>query len=113
MFNYIVKQGETITDVVINATGQLQDNWEKVLNANNYTEWVPDIVAGQSIIIPDDVVFQENNLRNLKNYPICNSQPSDISEQFSNIVNSLDTRKEFEDNELFEFEDSEQFLFQQ
>ena len=48
---YVVRGGETIKDVVINATGTI-DNWDVILTANDFTDWVPSLIVGQKIIIP-------------------------------------------------------------
>jgi len=48
---YVVRGGETIKDVVINATGTI-DNWDAILTANDFTDWVPSLRVGQKVIIP-------------------------------------------------------------
>ena len=55
--DYIVKQGETILDVSVNATGSPL-NIEKILDVNNIDTWTPTLVAGQQLTIPDDVELQ-------------------------------------------------------
>jgi|YelNatPaOPRAMG01_1025707.scaffolds.fasta_scaffold37442_5 hypothetical protein len=69
---YFVRTGETITDCVINATGTI-DNWEEILNANGFTEWVPDLYPGQQVLIPDTVELQNNVLVVLNKYPANNA----------------------------------------
>jgi phage tail protein X len=68
---YTVKTGETITDVLLNSTGTIA-NWEAVLNANNFTDWTPDLYPGQQIIIPDDSEIQNNVLVVTTKYPANN-----------------------------------------
>ena len=53
--NYIVRNGETFSDVCLNATGDI-NQWEVILKANNFTDWVPDLYPGQSIYIPDSAI---------------------------------------------------------
>lgn len=77
---YIVKPEESITDVVLNATGSLI-NWDAVLTANEFTDWTPRLKAGQSVIIPDTVNIDSNTKRQLSSYPASNS--------FSDLVVSL------------------------
>ena len=68
---YTVKIGETIGDVILNATGNLL-NWQTILDANNFTDWNPDLYIGQQIIIPSDVDLQLNVLNQLTLYPVNN-----------------------------------------
>ena len=68
---YTVKQGETITDVVFNATGNLL-NWSLILDANGFTDWTPELYAGQQIIIPSTVDLQLNIMYELSKFPINN-----------------------------------------
>jgi hypothetical protein len=71
--DYIVKQGETITDICLNATGSI-NNWEAILKANNFTDWNTILQVGQSVYIPDDtVVNQSNNILLFQKYPACNN----------------------------------------
>lgn len=69
---YIVHPLESITDVVMNATGSLS-NWDMILTANNFTDWTPDLQPGQNIIIPDGVFIDNNTLRQLGLYPSSNN----------------------------------------
>ena len=87
-FNYIVKVGETIGDVVMNATGSF-NNWDVILTANGFTEWAPALAAGQSVIIPDNVFVDQNTKRQLTSYPASNISVSDVYDQIENIVDQL------------------------
>lgn len=69
---YIVKVGESIRDVVANSTGNMA-NWDIILQANDFTDWTPDLLAGQQIIIPDNAVLDTNTIRKLQSYPLSNS----------------------------------------
>lgn len=69
MTTYTIRQGETILDVSVNATGSPL-NIEKILDANNIDTWTPTLVAGQQLTIPDDVELQTNNLWDLQRYPV-------------------------------------------
>ena len=70
--NYIIKQGESIGDAVLNATGSI-NNLSAILEANDFTDWTPTLTVGQSIYIPGTVIIQPNNLRKLQSYPACNN----------------------------------------
>ena len=72
MTNYTVREGETILDVAVNATGS-PVNLEAILDANNFDTWTPALTPGQVIIIPDNVEIQPNNLQDLKSYPVCDA----------------------------------------
>lgn len=76
--NYIVRVGETIRDVVINAAGSFDTNgtsnanWDAILTAMGATDWVPPLAPGQSIPIPSTVSIDANTLRNRTTYPANN-----------------------------------------
>lgn len=89
MANYIVKFGESLWDVVLNISGSLT-NLDAVLEANGFTDWVPVIIAGQSIIIPDTIFIDSNNVRELANYPSCNNSVADINAKIISIFASID-----------------------
>lgn len=89
MSTYTVKPGETITDVVINSTGNI-DNWDAILTANEFEDWTPELAAGQVIQIPDDlVVVDQNTLRAVQSYPICNASVSDVYDQIDEVLEVL------------------------
>lgn len=85
MSAYIIKQGETITDVVGNSTGNI-DNWDAILTANGFDDWTPQLVAGQAIQIPDNLDVDQNTQRQLATYPICNTSVNDVYDQIDAIV---------------------------
>jgi len=88
---YTVRENETIKDVCLNSTGTI-DNWESILNANDFTEWVPTLTAGQKIVIPPDAEIQNNVLFVTTKYPSNNGPDianfdtlvSDFISNFSN-----------------------------
>lgn len=80
---YTVRTGETIVDVCLNATGTIA-NWEIILNANNFTDWTPDLFVGQQILIPDAVEIQNNVLIVTTKYP-ANNAPG-----ISNLISLID-----------------------
>lgn len=86
--NYIVKAGDTIGDVVMNATGSL-NNLDAILTANDFTTWTPDLLAGQSILIPDTVVIDQNTKRQLSIYPASNVSVNDVYGQIDGLINQL------------------------
>lgn len=95
MSTYIVKEEESILDVVENSTGARigpngVDNWEIIVTANNFDTWTPDLVAGQVITIPDDQVdLDPNILRQLQTYPVCNNLDEDVLDQLTTIMGIL------------------------
>lgn len=86
--NYIVKVGESIGDVVMNTTGSI-NNWDVILTANGFDSWVPELQAGQAILIPDNVVIDQNTKRQLDSYPAANNTVNDVFQQIDNLVNQL------------------------
>jgi hypothetical protein len=102
---YTVSQGETIVDVILNATGTL-DNWETILNANGFTDWNPTLYVGQEIII-EYLDLQNNNIIQFLSYPLNNdSGINDLDEQISNLISNFDTTILFDnDYEEVEFDD--------
>ena len=91
---YVVKQGETITDVVVNSCGCLNgpngiDNWDAILTANQFEDWTPQLVAGQQIIIPDGIDPDQNAIFQLATYPVCNASVSDVFDQIDDILASI------------------------
>jgi hypothetical protein len=87
-FNYVVKAGETIGDIVLNATGSL-NNWDAILTANGFTSWTPALIAGQLVLIPDTVAIDQNTKRQLVTYPAANISVNDVYEQIDNIIDQL------------------------
>lgn len=113
MSTYTIKEGETITDVSLNATGTI-GNWSLILEANGFTDWTPALVAGQSIIIPDGVEIQNNTLRELKIYPAANNPGiSNLDEQISELIGKFTPPTiQFEDGEDYIFEDGNDYSFE-
>lgn len=85
---YIVKPGESLWDVVINATGTLA-NLNQVLDDNGFDDWTPDLVPGAQIIISDDVVIDSNALQQFGNYPVCNTSSNGVEAQIESIFDEL------------------------
>lgn len=113
MSNYIVKEGETITDVLLNATGTI-NNWFLILEANSFLEWTPKLIAGQSVIIPDTVEVQTNVLRALQLYPACNNTGiNNLSTQIQELISNFTPPTQlFEDDVEFTFEDGVDYSFE-
>jgi phage tail protein X len=88
-FNYIVKAGETIGDVVLNATGSF-NNWDVILAANGFTDWAPSLQAGQAVLIPDTVAIDQNSKRQLTSYPASNISVNDVFQQIDDVVDQLE-----------------------
>lgn len=85
---YKVGFGESIGDVVLNSTGNI-DNWEQILNANNF-DWIPVLTAGELVAIPPGVQNELNALRALTTYPANNSVEGDVYELISAIFELMD-----------------------
>jgi hypothetical protein len=110
---YIAKQGETISDIVLNSTGSIL-NWETLLNLNDLDDWTPTITPGQSYII-EAIEPQQNVLNALIVYPACNYPGfGTLLTLISDAIATLDSQfnKEFEDVQLFDYEDSQQYLYE-
>jgi hypothetical protein len=88
MSKYIVKQGESIGDVVMNNTGSLS-NWDEILKANEFDSWTPDLIAGQSVIIPDSLPVDANTKRQLALYPACNASVNDVYDRINDVFNII------------------------
>jgi phage tail protein X len=105
MTNYTVKDGETITDVCLNATGSIL-YWPDILEANNFTDWTPVLISGQKIIIPD-VQLQTNVLQEISLYPACNRpEIINLDAQIADAIALINETGLY----LFE-DDSEEYLF--
>eukprot|EP01037_Dinobryon_pediforme_P011474 gene11474-11570_t len=93
MTPYVVQYGETIGDVIFNATGNI-GNWSLILEANGFDTWTPVLNAGDVIIIPDTVVNDLNTLRQLADYPANNASVgltarTSINGNFTELYNAL------------------------
>ena len=89
--NYIVRNGESIADVVLNATGNIQ-NWKVILETNGFSEWTPILHAGQIIIIPDTVIMQPNSKAILDDYPSNNnSKAADLDDQITDLITLIES----------------------
>jgi len=88
MSTYTVRFGETISDVVINSTGNI-NNWSLILTENGFSEWVPMLTAGQIIQIPDSVLIDQNTLRDKISYPANNASVNDIYDKINSIFTQL------------------------
>ena len=98
MSKYIVRNGESLSDVCLNATGSL-NNWSAILSANGFLTWTPTLLAGQSIIIPDSGIMQPGVKNILGLYPSNNrSIAADLSSQINDLINSISPIKDFDGN---------------
>lgn len=85
---YIAKEGETITDIILNNTGDLK-NWETILNLNNFTSWTPTLKVGDKLIL-GNLVANDNVRAIFGSYPICNDPNiQDLDEQILNIFSTF------------------------
>lgn len=84
MRTYISKDGETVTDIILNSTGNLF-NWDLILNANNLTDWTPEINSGQVFIIPSDAKIDLDVLADLVAHSLCNRSVNDLQAKIDAI----------------------------
>ena len=73
--NHKVKQGESITDVVLNSTGNLP-YWNNILTENSKEDWTPTLSIDEKIFIPSGLTLDHNTTRQLETYPACNMADS-------------------------------------
>jgi hypothetical protein len=85
---YTVKEGMSINDVVLNATGSLI-NLDAVLTANNFTNWTLNLFAGQQIIIPNGVTIDYNVTKQLAEYEAVNNLTSGILNEINDVFNTI------------------------
>ena len=85
---YIVQEGMSIFDVTLNATGTLV-NLDAILTANNFTDWTPTLISGQSISIPDGVTTDLNVTRQLSTYPSVNNLTGQIINDINNVFDTI------------------------
>lgn len=84
-----VTQGQTITDIILNNTGDIEF-WNDVLNANPaLTEWVPMLTIGQQIVIPDTIETNKNNVKQFSLYPLNNASVPDVYDQINLIFSEM------------------------
>jgi hypothetical protein len=92
MSTYTAQLGMDMVDICLNATGNLT-NLDTVLDANSFTTWTPDVVAGQIITIPDSLVTTDpNTIRQLALYPsvqnLDSATESDLNAVFATLNNN-------------------------
>lgn len=83
-----VQEGESLWDICLNATGTLA-NLDLILDANGFDTWTPVLAGGQAIIIPDTVTNDNNTLRELQTYPLCNNANTDTAAKIAVIFDIL------------------------
>lgn len=112
---YIVKNGEEIRDILINATGS-EINWEQVLNDNDFNDWNPVVIKQQQISISELNELQTNILGIVSKIPVNNSPSiSDYDEQIQDLIDSFTGFYKFEpDSDFYMFEPEGNFyIFEQ
>ncbi len=83
--NYTVRDGESIWDVSVNATGDIA-NVQAILDANSILTWSPVLTVGTMLNIPDIVQRNTNVLNEVKIRPIANNRPSNYNDMVAAIV---------------------------
>lgn len=85
---YTVRQGEGISDVVLNSTGSIS-LWSDFLDSNFLPTWTPDLYAGEILQVPDSTTANLNNIRALNTYPANNFSVPDIKQQINAIFDLM------------------------
>lgn len=88
MATYTVKQGDTITDAVLNSLGDISF-WDAFLTENNYTDWTPALSAGQVLAVPVVSNANVNNVRQFASYPLNNASVPDVYAKIISIFDSM------------------------
>jgi len=89
MSNYLIKGGETITDVVLNNTALLR-NWDAILDANGCTDWTPVLLGGQVMIIPESVTIDLDAIEDIKSHPVSNQSVPNLQDQIDAIFATME-----------------------
>ena len=87
MNTYTVKSGETISDVVMNGSGDITE-WFNIIDANNYNDWCPILSVNQIVNIPNKKNSQV--VKELQLEP-CNNRTIDISDQINSLISILNS----------------------
>ena len=106
---HTIKYGESISDIVINATGSILD-YETILKNNSFNDWTPDLTIGEKILLAG--ITQDNVQRVLIKYPACNNSNIDVNAKIQDFVNIFVTQKLFEDDTIALFEDGINYNFE-
>ena len=109
---YVVKKGESIYDVCLNSTGNI-NNLQDILELNSINQWTPELVVEQKIMIPITIKTQDNVLDYLIKKPICNTNISDFNEQIKNITFTNGRQFVYENNNYIELENNNLFYLEQ
>jgi hypothetical protein len=89
--SYTVGLGDTIMDVACNSTG-MASNVDPILTANGFTDWSPELYAGQVIEIPATLSTDINVLAQLNSYPICQNASdtgNELADELFDLLNGL------------------------
>jgi hypothetical protein len=86
---YKVKEGESITDIALNACGSIVAT-NDILTFNSLTDWSYSFNSGQEIEVPE--IIEPAFYKDLQNYPASNkSDEPTISTQLLSIVSTLES----------------------
>ena len=84
---YKVKAGESLPDVALNATGGASvDTILAIVEANGYQTYTPILIADDSVIIPDNIERQTNNLPGLISRPSSNKPDGGYQNIYNEII---------------------------
>jgi hypothetical protein len=82
---YYLKTGETITDVILNLTGDIS-NWDPLLQSNLSNTWTPQ----ESRLVISSKAIQKNVVSELSKRPLCNNSGiNDLDAKIQDIINNF------------------------
>lgn len=85
---YSMKEGETITDMLLNTTGDLV-NWDIITNTNEFGTWTPELQTNQKVLNANEIT-QNNNISLFKRYPLCNNlNIGDLNDKIDDLINNF------------------------
>ena len=89
-------------------------NWSLILSANSFDTWSPCLTTGQILIIPDGLITNSVQVKELNIYPPVNNLTNEILTQISNLINIFDNilGRDFEDDYVYNFEDNPPYNFE-
>lgn len=85
MATYTVKAGESLFDICYNTTGWLT-SIDSIMDANNISDYTPQLAAGTIILVPD-AVYDSSAVESANKRPFnSTSEPLDFT-SLENILN--------------------------
>jgi hypothetical protein len=84
---YQVKSGETISDVVMNGSGDISE-WFNIIDANDFNDWTPILFADQIINIPN--IKNSQIVKELQLEP-CYNITLNVTSQINSLISIFDS----------------------